>query len=744
MLTPAMRRGDFVFLAVILGLALSLRVWAPWHDVFGPTRVNFLENDAWYHIRLLENQVRNFPHHITRDPYAAPEAQYVAVAPLFDTIVATAVVLTGGTSASTAYIERFAALAPAAMGALAIVAVWALGTIAFGRREGLMAALLAAILPGHFLDRTLVGFVDHHALEAWLMFSTLAAMAWAMRRTGVGGGAAENRDGFARGTVPSVVSGVFLGLYLLGWTSGAMLVAIIGAWLIVVPFVATTTEVKSAATLTAVLSAVALVMVIAFQDLGLFRYSMQVVSLAGLLVISIGARALVARGSLGLVRVAILGLAIAAVVASSILAPAFTRQVLFDVLRLTPDATRMSVLEARPLFLYSGNWVWTQPWEFFRSGFYLGAVATLALAWSVARTRRIDHALIVLVTGAMFAATIGQNRFGYYLVPACAVVMGWLSARGFDWGGVPHADDRSPRVRVILPMQREWAVALVAGLAVAPNLVPSALTASRSGGMPDYWANVMTWLRDETPPPFSSDDYYLARYDVGSLETPAYTVMNWWDQGYWIAQAAHRVPAANPTQARAGDVARFYVATSEAEGLAVMRSMNARYAIADFELPFRSLDRGALGGRFENLVGWAGRSAGDFYQLCYSKSARGWEYTWLFREAYYQTMAYRLSVLGGAAATPMNNTWVVRTDDRVDAIGRHFCEVSERQVYPTAEAAKSAAQRLNSAYQVVGLTPWDAAFPVASIAGLRPVRDFRQPGQPPTEAPVVRIFEVVP
>ena len=128
---------DVVMLAAILLVAAGLRVWAPWDDVFGPSaaagaggsRVNFLETDAWYHVRLAESQVRNFPHRVTVDPYAAPNGQYVAVAPLLDTIIATAAFITQGSDASTAYIERVAALVPALAGVLACAAVWALASL---------------------------------------------------------------------------------------------------------------------------------------------------------------------------------------------------------------------------------------------------------------------------------------------------------------------------------------------------------------------------------------------------------------------------------------------------------------------------------------------------------------------------------------------------------------------------------------------------------------------------------------
>ncbi len=60
-----MRKPDLVFLAVILFIAAALRVWAPWGDVFPSTalgasgdRVNFLETDAWHHVRRLLGRAR--------------------------------------------------------------------------------------------------------------------------------------------------------------------------------------------------------------------------------------------------------------------------------------------------------------------------------------------------------------------------------------------------------------------------------------------------------------------------------------------------------------------------------------------------------------------------------------------------------------------------------------------------------------------------------------------------------------
>lgn len=736
-----MKRTDLVWLAAILLVAAAIRVWAPWDDVLGRSRslreggarVNFLETDAWYHVRLVENQVRNFPHRVTFDPYAAPDGQYVAVAPLLDTVTATAVVMTQGRGASPQYIERVAALGPAVIGVLAVGAVWALATIAFERRAGLIAALLAAILPGHFLDRSLVGFVDHHALEVLLSFATLAFLAWALRPA-----SALSRHG---GASAQAAAGLSLGLYLLAWASGAYFVAILIVWVALAAVLCPADRSRALGRTAAVTSVVALLIVLLFQDPALYRYNTQVAALAGLLAIAVAVmfvsrRIVVAIAALGVLAIAIAGVA-------WLLAPALVQQVAIDLNRFRPDPTRMAVLEARPLFLYSGNWDWWQPWIFFRSGFYAGAIGVVWLLVSLWRSRRADHLLIACFTIANYAATVGQNRFGYYLVPATAVVSGWLATVILDWGRVPHADNPQPDTRHSFPFQREIAVILVAGLIVAPNIVPAAITTTRAGGMPDYWFNAMEWLRTNTPEPFTSPDFYLARYD-NAAPRASFSVMNWWDQGYWIVQTARRVPVANPTQGGAATAARFFTATAEAEAIKLLHEQRARYAVVDWELPFRDGANAALAGRFQNLADWAGIPTSRYYSLCFARSAESdaWRATWIFHEPYYQSMIYRLMVLGGQPVVPDNNTWVVETRERVDDTGRRFCELVSRTRHATAEEAKQVAAQRGAAFGAVGLTPWQPAFPAAAITGLREVATFRDPAQQANESPMIRIFEL--
>jgi dolichyl-diphosphooligosaccharide--protein glycosyltransferase len=262
--------------------------------------------------------------------------------------------------------------------------------------------------------------------------------------------------------------------------------------------------------------------------------------------------------------------------------------------------------------------------------------------------------------------------------------------------------------------------------------------------MPDYWFDAMQWLRQNTAEPFGDAGYFLQRYD-GAVKPAAFSIMNWWDQGYWIIQTARRVPVANPTQGGAPVSARFYTAIDEREGLSILGEQKARYVLVDWELPFREGEAGALAGRFQNLADWAEIPTARYYSLCFSRvsDADPWRATWLFNEAYYQTLVYRLMVAGGVAVSPRNNTYVVETRQRVDSNGRQFCEVVGSERFITPDEARQAAATRGANFKAVGLTPWQPAFPVEAVTGLREVASFGDPTQGPGETPMVRIFEVV-
>jgi oligosaccharyl transferase (archaeosortase A-associated) len=728
-------RRDVVLVLAIAVAAFGIRTYPAWDAVFNNAGVSFLETDAWYHVRLVENQVRNFPWRVTRDPYAAPGGQFVPIAPLYDTLTSTAVFLVHGRDASVAEVERVAALMPPIFGALTVIVVWALARHLFDRRAGLIAAALVTVLPGHFMDRTMLGFVDHHALEALLAMCVLLAFARGMSATSLSS---------------AVPAGLALGLYLLAWGSGAYLIAIVGAWLALsVPLARSAEDLVRPARLTALASLVALSLVLAFQDPRMLRYGSQVFGLLGLAAAA-GAISIVAVRPLALppkraVFGALAVIALVSAVAVVVFARDLVNEMVIDIGRLAPDPNRMGVLEARPLFLYSGQWSWSQPWLFFRTGFYIGVVALVPFGIRVWRRRSLAELMVLVFAVVTLISTIGQNRFGYYFVTACAVLGGWLAMELLDWAGVPHADNKHPVPRTRLPVARELAVVAVAGAMFAPNLSPGVLLAARTASYPIYWRNTMEWLRENTPAPFGEargEDYYYARYPETGEITPEYTVMSWWDQGYWLVQQGRRVPVANPTQERAPNAAKFYTATDESRAREILRTERTRYVVSDFELPFRRIADGSIMGRFQTIVDWTGADHAHFYEIAYKREGNQWVPVWLFYEPYYRSMAFQLSVLGAAGATPVNQTTVVTLARRVDNNGLRFREIVTQRTYESYDAALRAKEDAGTDAVLVGLDPWQAAFPLEPLTSLVPVFTARTPEQQPAEAPWVRVFEV--
>jgi dolichyl-phosphooligosaccharide-protein glycotransferase len=720
-------------LAAIAAIALVIRIYPVYESVLGSGEVNFLETDAFYHVRLVENQVRNYPWRVTLDPYAMAGGQYVPIAPLYDALTSTAVVLLHGRHATASQIERLAAYGPPVIGMCAVVAAWGLGAMLFGARAGLLGAALLATAPGHFLDRTMLGFVDHHALEAFLTLLTLLALVWAGRAA----------PGWRASVAPAAVAGAALGLYLLAWASGAFLVAILGAWLLVV-VVQTRRheEIWTFAQRLLIVSLVALLLVLVFQDSGMYRYGTQILSLSGLAMMAL---AVMAASRVPRVHPATLTLIGAAVtIGASILAvwvwnPALLQQVTSDLLRLSPDPSRMGVREARPLFMYSGVWRWREPWELFGVNFYIGVLALVLFTHTVWREDRPDYTLVWVFAVASLAATVGQNRFGYYLVPALAIVIGWLGGRVLAWSAWLREPPGEPRHAAVL-LQREMALSVVAAIVIVPGVTAAHSMAGAFRGTAAHWLDAAFWLRQHTPEPFAAmgGDYYYARYG-SQVPTPDYTIMNWWDYGYLITQRARRVPVANPTQEHATRAARFYVETDETRAAAMMHEERARYVLVDFEQLFRYAPDGRVLGQFEAILDWTGRPRGDYYQVCFRRGSGGWTPVWLFLERYYRSMIFRLMAGGGAPVAPRKVS-VVSTVDRVDTAGTSFCELQNEQTFSTYEEA----QRVTSSavigrHIIAGLDPAVSPFPLEALRAFARIEDFA-PDQRPLDPPRVRVF----
>ena len=92
---PESKTGlELVAIAVV---ALAVRVAVSYRAVLGQDYVAFIESDAWYHMRLVDALIRQFPSRIWDDAYLLhPGGEAVNAGPLFDWIIAGAALLLGG------------------------------------------------------------------------------------------------------------------------------------------------------------------------------------------------------------------------------------------------------------------------------------------------------------------------------------------------------------------------------------------------------------------------------------------------------------------------------------------------------------------------------------------------------------------------------------------------------------------------------------------------------------------------
>ena len=137
------------FVGVLSLLAFWLRTVPRYHQVFGiPGFVNFTETDAWFHVRIIQQMVRNFPHRLTVDAYGRIDGgQSVDTGIFFDAIPA---FIGWITNLSDLGIHQLAAWYPAILGALLVPVTFLCGRSIFNQKAGLWAAAVVATLPGHF------------------------------------------------------------------------------------------------------------------------------------------------------------------------------------------------------------------------------------------------------------------------------------------------------------------------------------------------------------------------------------------------------------------------------------------------------------------------------------------------------------------------------------------------------------------------------------------------------------------
>ncbi len=172
-LSPKLLSG--IILALLFSIALCIRVFFPYDQVFSGDWIKLTSNDAYFHMRLIDNLVHNFPHQISFDPYIIyPGSDQIITLSFFHWLIASVIWVIGLGSPSQHTIDVVGVYFPAVLGALTVIPVYFIGKELFGRWVGVISASLLAVLPGEFLGRSILGYTDHDVAGA--LFTTTAIM----------------------------------------------------------------------------------------------------------------------------------------------------------------------------------------------------------------------------------------------------------------------------------------------------------------------------------------------------------------------------------------------------------------------------------------------------------------------------------------------------------------------------------------------------------------------------------------
>jgi dolichyl-diphosphooligosaccharide--protein glycosyltransferase len=765
-----------VALFVIFWISIYLRIVLPHDQVFVNDWVWFKGTDAWLHMRYIENLVHNFPHVNPFDPYVIyPGGGKGPGSPFFDLLVAGVIWLIGLGSPSQHTIDVVGAYAPAILGSLTIIPVYFIGKELFSRWVGVLAAALVVILPGEFLNRTLLGFTDHHVAESLFSTVTILFLILAIKR------ARERQITFthllhrdwptiAKPLIYTLLAGIFLGIYLLSWKGGPLVVFIISVYL-VIQFIIDHLRGRSTDYLCIIGT---LSFLIAFIMIVPGSKGLASIGSASLLVAMLTPVALSAISRLMASKalkpayypLAFLGLAGIGFAVFHAANPSLLHSMLGRFSIFTPAGASLTILEVHPLLLPYGQFSLTIAWANFTTTFFISFISLGWLIYAAIREESADKTLFLVWSIVMLIAVLGQRRFSYYYAINAALLTGYLSWRILDFAGLRQVPTSFKQIvqytnkekkkgkkakarararrRAFLQPAAAWIKVIVAGVVIFflvfyPNIGKAESLAEGPALINRGWYTSLEWLGENSPEPFGDADSYYKLYE-SRFEYPetAYGVMSWWDYGYWIMRISHRIPNSNPSQGNARKVARFFIAQNETSANQVMDEMGSRYVVIDNLMPTT---------KFYAMPTWAGKSPDDYFGTYYVRKEGGeLQQVTLFYPSYYNSTVVRLYNFDGKAVVPAANTTIVISWEwQTSTEGTRFREIVGSWSFLSYEHAEAYVSSQESGnYRIVGTSPLATPVPLEELKDYRLVHSSDALVRvADKKVPIVKIFEYV-
>ena len=761
-----------IICAVILALAflasLALRVAVPWDQVFTGGWIKFTDNDAYFYVRLLDNLSSHFPLLGSYDPYFIyPGGADLTGRPLFFVYCMGFIAwLLGGGSPSQQTVDLVGVYFPAVLGALLVFPVFLIGRAIFNKWAGLIAAGFIALMPGEFLIRTLLGNTDSHALEIFL--STLFMLFLLLSvKAGKGLSTPPRQRGELKKIVKPLIlgalAGACLGLYILSWQGAPLFIFISFVWMVLQ---AVSDHLRGRPLIypgitgvSAYLSALLLALAGAA---GILATASLLIALAGAVALP-AMSSLIRRLSLKTYYypVIVIALTAAGLLALRVISPQLSSSVAGTLANFFSWHLEWTVAETQPLLINQGSFTLALLWGNFTSASVLAAIALAIVLYRALRWGQPEIMLPAAWSVIILLSALAMRRFAYYLAIDTAILAGytgWLVLRvcGLrDSAGeaapvpavkkgrgkkaaVKRQPDRKPALTAL-------GIAAVAFMVIYPNTgplpggdKPCFDVASKALFPPsDAWCQSMDWLREKTAQPFGEPGYYYEYYGkqpVQPEKEAAYSVLCWWDYGYWVTRLGQRVPLTNPGSAQLGEQ-WYFIAPDGQRAEQVSAGWNMKYVVVNDHLI--NWNTG-----FRGVAGAAGETATKYYEVYYRRQNDKLTPALLYYPEYYRSMAVRLYCFDGKDYTPAE-TAVISWEVKTGTDSQPYKEITGLKTFPShGEATAFLAAQQGGNWRMVGKDPLASPVPLEALEGYRLA--FASPQKARvgnTEVPAVKIFE---
>lgn len=755
-----------IILSLACAVALFFRIYLPYKMVFSGDWIKFASVDAYYHMRLVDNLLHNFPRLISFDPYFIyPSAVPVGSVHLFERLLAGIIWVIGLGSPSPHTADIIGVYFPAVLGALTIIPVYFIGKELFGRWGGVLSACLLAVLPGEFMGRSVLGFTDQHITETFLTSLIILFLVMAIKTARQRGITFRHlrhpeRTIIAQPIIYSLLAGVVMGIYLLSWAGAPLFVFIIFVYFII-QFIIDHLKRRSTDYLCLVSVIFFLVSLLMFLPAASLKMHMAslVVALLVPIFLSIIAHLFASRKikpayyPLGVLGLGMAVLAIFYAVATPLLRLTMSQFSIF-----APESiSALTTAEMQPLLSLAGNMTLAVAWRSFTTGFFLALIALVILIYQAVKQGESEKSLLIVWSLVILAATLGQRRFAYYFAVNVALLSGYLcwqvlsTARFREWlakaapgrkredMGRPKRMQRQNSDLSSSYIKKALAGIIIFFIVIFPNVEPAIATAKQVRFAPsDAWCESLTWLKANAPNPFGNPQSYYELYNENSAPQPDFGVLAWWDYGYWITRMAHQVPDTNPSQEPTPIIkaARFFTATSEAYANKIRGSLGSDYVIIDYDTAVKNT--GAI-------ATWIKRDTADFSENYYYLLQGQVTSVRLYNLEYYRSLAARLYNFDGKAVTPQSSL-VISYDEKLDKNGQPFKELISSKSFPSYEEATNyVSSQKTGNYKIVGNNPFISPVPLEEVKSYKLVYSSEESATQPEagDVPLVKIFKYV-